>query len=138
MNSGLPFLSRIGVLLRSSYAQSMGIRIANAFLSLGVSILMARLLGPDEYGKYAILLSLATILGIPFQAGLPKTMTRDIAIARTQDDPGRVRAIIKFGSLVFVLIVPLVILVSVCMWFIGFEVAGVAFGVIIAGVLAPI
>lgn len=122
----------------SAYLQSMLVRILNALLSLGVAVLLARLLGPDEYGKYAILLSLATILGIPFKAGLPRTMTRDIAIARTNGDPGRVRSIIKFGSLVFVLIVPLVILVSVCMWFIGFEVAGVAFGVIIAGVLAPI
>jgi len=138
MSRGLPFLARIGALLRSSYAQSMVIRIANALLSLGVSILMARLLGPDEYGKYAILLSLATILGIPFKAGLPKTMTRDIAIARTQDDPGRIRAIIRFGSLVFIVLIPVVLLVSAGVWFIGYEVAGIALGVIFAGVLAPL
>ncbi|GJN42009.1 oligosaccharide flippase family protein [Corynebacterium ammoniagenes] len=124
--------------LRSAYFQSMVIRISNALLAFGVAVLMARLLGPDEYGKYAIILSLATILGIPFKAGLPRTMTRDIAIARTSSDPGRVRAIIRFGAIVFLLLIPLVILVAVCIWIVGYEVAGVALGVVFAGVLAPI
>lgn len=138
MSKEVPFLAPIWALIRSAYAQSMAIRIANALLSLGVSILMARLLGPDEYGKYAILLSLATILGIPFKAGLPKTMTRDIAIARTRDDPGRIRAIIRFGSLIFIALLPVVLLLSAAVWLIGYEVAGIAFGVVFAGVLAPV
>lgn len=123
---------------KSAYLQSMLIRILNALLSLGVAVLLARLLGPDEYGKYAILLSLATILGIPFKAGLPRTMARDIAVSRTKNDEGSIRVIIKLGSQVFILLIPLIILVSVGMWLIGFEVAGVTFGVMFAGVLAPI
>src|SRR5699024_10457850 len=123
---------------KSAYLQSMLIRILNALLTLGVAVLLARLLGPDEYGKYAILLSLATILGIPFKAGLPRTMARDIAVSRTKNDEGTIRVIIKLGSQVFILLIPLIILVSVGIWFIGFEVAGVTFGVLFAGVLAPI
>lgn len=128
----------VGKILGSSYLQSLVMRVSNALLALGVAVLIARLLGPDEYGKYAIMLSLATLLGIPFQAGLPRTMTRDIAIARTSGDPGRIRAIIRFGAMVFLLLIPAVLLVAICIWITGYEVAGVALGVVFAGILAPL
>lgn len=116
----------------------MGIRVTNAVLALGVSVLFARLLGPTEYGKYAILLSFATILAIPFKAGLPRTMTKEIAAARSIKDFGGIRPIIRLGAITFGALIPLVGLIALGLWLIGYEVAGMAAGVLIAAILAPI
>lgn len=136
--SNLTAKVRITSFFRSSYVGSMGVRISNAALSLGVSILLARLLGPQEYGRYGILLSVAMLLAIPFTAGLPKTLTKEIAVARVEKDHGLVRVLIRLGTKTFIGIVPIVLLITFCLFASGYEVAGLSTGIIIAAVLAPI
>lgn len=123
---------------KSQYLHSLLIRVTNAALLLGVSVLLARLMGPEEYGKYGILLSFATILAIPFTAGLPRTMTRDIAAARVTGDFGKIRNLIRLGSRTFLALVPIVVVFAVSLWLAGYEVAGLSFGVLVAVALAPI
>lgn len=142
----LPFMNprkygvtvHIGNFFRSSYVRSMGIRISNAALSFAVAVLLARLLGPEEYGRYGILLSFAMILAIPFTAGLPQALTKEIAIARVREDYGLVRVLIRMGMKAFFSIIPIVLLIAFCLFVTGYEVAGLGAGVLIAAILAPL
>lgn len=129
---------RFGAFFRSSYVRSLGIRISNAALSLAVAVLLARLLGPEEYGRYGILLSFAMILAIPFTAGLPQTLTKEIAIARVRKDYGLVRILIRLGMKTFFGIIPIVLLVAFVLFINGYEVAGLGAGLLFAAILAPI
>lgn len=131
-------VQRLMKITTSSYFQSMLIRVTNAGLALGVSILLARLLGPQEYGRYGILLSFAAILAIPFTAGLPKTLTKEIAVARFHHDHGLIRSLTTLGVKTFLGIIPIVFLISLCLYIANFEIAGLGTGILLAALLAPI
>ena len=47
--------------------------------SLAISVLLARYLGPQDFGEYAFILSLVSILSIPVGSGLSSLVTREIA-----------------------------------------------------------
>ena len=55
------------------------LRVSSAALSLVVSILLARLLGPDGYGVYAFAYAVIMLLALPAQAGLPTLLVREVA-----------------------------------------------------------
>lgn len=51
-------------------------RVAVAF---GLSIVLARMLGPADFGTYAVAVSFATILAVPSKLGLPYPVVRETA-----------------------------------------------------------
>lgn len=53
-------------------------------LLFGSAIVLARLLGPDQYGQYAYLAALVMFLAVPAQSGLGELLTRDIAASRPE------------------------------------------------------
>lgn len=125
-------------IVKSKYLQSISIRATGAVFSFIASVLLARLLGPEEYGKYGILLSVATVLAIPFSTGLSRAITRETAEARVTGDSGRIPDILKKGTqLFFVLLAPLAILAAI-LFTLDVSVAGNTTGIIIAAVLAPL
>jgi O-antigen/teichoic acid export membrane protein len=58
---------------------SGALKIASILVSLAVSVLLARNLGPNGYGGYTFAYSLMTILAIPTQLGLPSLVVREVA-----------------------------------------------------------
>lgn len=48
-------------------------------LMLIVAIVLARFMGPEEYGQYAFLISILTLLSVPVVAGLPQLLTKESA-----------------------------------------------------------
>ena len=48
-----------------------GLKAINMLLMLGVAILLARSLGPENYGIYTFALSIILLLGLPTKVGLP-------------------------------------------------------------------
>ena len=65
------------------YAKSVpgtfAIKIGNALLKMGLSIVLARYLGPSEYGVYSFVLSIIVILNLPARLGLPQLLVREVA-----------------------------------------------------------
>lgn len=55
------------------------VRVINMILALGTGIILARLLGPKEYGQYSFILSIIMIISLPTRAGLPTLLTREVA-----------------------------------------------------------
>lgn len=53
-------------------ACGLGLVIAN-------SVVIARILGPDEYGIYAYVIAITAVLGLPAQMGIPSLLVRETA-----------------------------------------------------------
>lgn len=131
-------MSKIGSIARSKYIQSISIRVVGGAFSFLASVFLARLLGPEEYGKYGILLAMATVLAIPFSTGLSRAITKETAEARVTGDPGRIPQILKKGTQLFLaMLIPLAALAAI-LFYLDVTVAGTASGIIIAAILAPL
>src|SRR5688500_8840376 len=67
---------------------AFGLKIANTALILCTSALLARLLGAESYGMYALAIACVTLLEVPAQLGLPTLLIRwTAACAATADWP---------------------------------------------------
>jgi len=96
---GNPFADgQLGWLLRSG-AGLGGMRIFNLGAGLATTVLLARVLGAEEYGLYAFALGWVFILGMPMQMGLPTLVMRQVAIYRSDDDSARLKGIVRWAFL---------------------------------------
>ncbi len=60
---------------------SLALRVISVLLMLMVSIVLARMLGPTQFGIYSVVLSLVSLLAVPAQMGLPTLVVRETATA---------------------------------------------------------
>jgi len=72
---------------------SVFVRIATALLAVLSSVVLARGLGPAEYGLYAYTLSIILVVAVPAHLGLPTLVTRETAIAHGRADWGRMKGV---------------------------------------------
>jgi len=100
-------------------AASLIIKVTSAILAFGVSVLLARMLGPEGYGVYAFALAVITILSLPAHMGLPQLIVRETARAHSKNDWPAILGVWKWAtkvsvviSLFIVLVVFLVFLIS--------------------------
>ena len=63
-------------------------------LMLGVSIVLARLMGPARYGVYAAAVALITLIGIPASLGLPNLIVRQVAAYRVHAQWGLAKGLL--------------------------------------------
>ncbi|SFM52196.1 Membrane protein involved in the export of O-antigen and teichoic acid [Ectothiorhodospira mobilis] len=66
-------------------------------LSLLVTLLLARLLGPSGYGVYAFVLAAVSLISLPVQLGLPPLIVRETARGHTCGDWPTVRGIWRWS-----------------------------------------
>lgn len=79
---------------------SIGIKAVQVLLTVALSAILARTLGPSGYGIYAYILTLVLILIIPGQCGLPKLITREIASGQALENLDLVRGILRWSLIV--------------------------------------
>ncbi|AMU95630.1 hypothetical protein AOA14_13530 [Sphingopyxis terrae subsp. terrae NBRC 15098] len=63
------------------------IGLLDRVVAVGLGIIFARWLGPDEFGTYAFVVTAIALLCIPAKLGIPELLTRDIAAARGGAEP---------------------------------------------------
>lgn len=83
-------------------ASMLVIGFANIGIGIIVTIILARLLLPAEYGSYLLAFGLANILSMPIELGLPTLLMREIARYRAKNAPEHVTAIIGWTVLFLV------------------------------------
>lgn len=88
------------------------LRLSATGLSFLTSILLARLLGVEEYGVYAYVMALITLLGIPVTLGLPNLVVRHVAAYHAQSSWPLMRGILQWANKLVALISIAVILVA--------------------------
>lgn len=67
---------------------SISIKVLGLGFSLLTVIVLARALGPEQYGIYSYVLAIASLLAFPAQFGLPSLIVRETAKAEVKQDWG--------------------------------------------------
>lgn len=66
------------------------LRLTGTALGLVLMLLLARYMGPKDYGRYSLVIAIATLVTVPIQAGLPTLVVRDTARNLAQGNSSRV------------------------------------------------
>lgn len=77
---------------------SFVIRAINTGLSFVATVLLARLLGAENYGVFSFALALVTLLIIPAQFGLPTLIVRETASGMALDHPELVKGVWRWSG----------------------------------------
>lgn len=83
-------------LMRGSVASAV-VRAGAMLVTLGVAVVLARALGPEQYGVYAYVYAVVTILAIPGQFGLPFLITRETARSQARADWSRLKGVWRWS-----------------------------------------
>lgn len=75
------------------------IRLSGVAFTLFTTILIARQLGVESYGRYSFIFAIVTLASIPTQMGMPDLVVRETVKAVTKLDLGRFRALLHWGHL---------------------------------------
>lgn len=87
---------REAMLARSGIG-SLSLKLLHAVLTLVLAIVLARILGPVQFGVYAFAFALVTVLAIPVQLGLPTLVVRETAAGRARVDAPAVRGVWRWA-----------------------------------------
>lgn len=90
-------------------------KVANVGLGLAATFALARVLGPEDYGVYAVVLALVLIASIPSSMGLPNYVVREVARAQHLGQPERTRGIVA-SALRLALVVSFALVGLLLMW----------------------
>ncbi len=75
----------------------LSVRSLGLALGLVANILLARLLGVEEYGVWAVIMATIALLVIPASVGLPTLLVREVAMARARDDWSTLLGVYKWS-----------------------------------------
>jgi len=81
--------------LQRGASWSFLIKVGGTAMSFGTGIFLARVLGPADFGIYAYVMAVVTILSVPVALGLPQLLVREIAACREDGDWGLVRGLLR-------------------------------------------
>lgn len=73
------------------------VRVAGTALNFLALLVLARLLGAEDYGLYVYWTAVAGLLGIVASLGMPQIVTREAAAARGRGDPAALRAVVRLA-----------------------------------------
>lgn len=87
-----------------------GLRIIGQGLGVITGIVFARLLGPEEFGRYSFSLSIVAILVLPTIAGLPHLLIREVATLISGSNQALLNGLIVWSRYYVIIISSLVII----------------------------
>ena len=88
--------SRTAELIHSGLGAG-GVRLASIGISLLLSIVLARSLGPANFGHYAFVTTLIYVLSLPIGQALMQLVTREASAAAHANDGARLNDLIRWG-----------------------------------------
>lgn len=77
---------------------TVGIQAGAKVATLLTAILFARVLGPEDYGRYGIVMSIITLAVLPTIAGLPQLIVREIAKYRINGEYSLLRGMLIWSN----------------------------------------
>ncbi len=84
--------------LRASTLALVFLRGVSLVLTLAVSVLLARVLGPEPFGHYVFVTATLALLAIPAFCGWPNLIVRNTARFHLDQDWGRIRGLLRTAS----------------------------------------
>lgn len=124
----MSFLTKIlpsGLLAVGLHRELLGRAVAGGFLKVAatalafiVTVVLARTMGPDNFGAYSYAIALVTLLAVPAQVGLPGVVVRVTAEAVALGKVATARSVWRWASSVAgglsALLVGLVVILVIC------------------------
>ncbi len=118
------FTSHIG----REMASSLGLKITSAGLTFLITVILARILGPADYGVNAYVYALVSLLLVPSEFGLPVLVVRETARDMARQDYAIVQGIWRWaGRTTALLSLSLVALTLTGLWLFKEPLAGKTF-----------
>lgn len=87
-----------GSVLVIGAGSSFLIKMAGAIIALGVQILLARIMGPEQYGIFAYVISWLIILVLFGKLGLDTSMVRFVAAYKATGEWGLLKGVLRAGN----------------------------------------
>lgn len=76
----------------------IALKAASMLLGLASAVVLARALGAEGYGTYSFAFSVAMLLAIPSQVGLPTLVVREVAVAEAKGRWGLIRGLLRWAN----------------------------------------
>ncbi len=95
------------------------LKVLSLPLTLLVTILLARALGPEGFGQYAFVIALITTLSMPLGPALMQLTTRETAAMHQAGDVSRIRALLRWANRHVLLgsVMVMVVVGGIALWF---------------------
>lgn len=94
-----------------------GLQAANRGLAAILGIVLARVMGPDEFGRYGFIMSLIAIAAIPTIAGMPQFLIREVAHAYLDKRWDELKGILHWAlSYIFIISSLIIIIAFFCIY----------------------
>lgn len=77
---------------------SLFVNVARAGLAFILAVVLARFMGPSEYGAYSFAFAILMIVAIPAQVGIPQLIVRETAKAQANQDWELMRGLWRWGN----------------------------------------
>lgn len=81
------------------FLSTAGIQLISRGLSVITGIILARVLGPEEFGRYGLIMSIVAMAAIPTIAGMPQLMIREVANAQLDKRWSELKGLLRWSSL---------------------------------------
>ncbi|OBT19345.1 hypothetical protein A9263_15200 [Vibrio cyclitrophicus] len=95
------------------------IQFSSKMLILVIGVLLARKLGPENYGQYSFIISIITVSIIPAVAGIPQLFIREISKYTKDQDYGKIKGLLFWGGkhLTIVAVISYLLVVTIIGYF---------------------
>lgn len=103
----------------NKFLGTAGLQMISRALSVIAGVILARYLGPEQYGLYTYVLSIIAIVTIPVIAGLPQLLIREIAHAELEGKWGELKGLLRWSSAFIISISALVMLTAMLILYLG-------------------
>ncbi len=94
---------------------SILLKLSRTFFGLIVGVVLARILGADEFGIYTYVFSIITLISLPAQFGLPQLMVRYIPKYEVEGEWAKIKGILNASNVFVILASILVIGISLAL-----------------------
>lgn len=85
----------LGPRITGGAAGSFGLNILNQIILLGITMILTRIMAPDSYGLYAVIVSTMLLLALPFSGGFPLFIIRHLSAYKAKDRYDLCRGLIQ-------------------------------------------
>ncbi|NAZ70744.1 flippase [Vibrio toranzoniae] len=104
--------------LLTKFMGSAGIQFFGRGLTVLIGIILARVLGPEEFGSYALVMSIVALATIPTVAGLPQLIIREVAKLQLTSQWNELKGLFSWSSIyVVTLSIVMMSVVSLSIYF---------------------
>jgi O-antigen/teichoic acid export membrane protein len=116
---------------------SLILKIANTALSLIMAVVLARMLGVENFGIYALCLSVVHILTVPAMLGGQQLLVREVAVYQVKGEFHFLRSLLRRFRQASLLILILLCLLTAGVSFVVFQDSPLLLPFLVAAALMP-